>query len=157
MLLEQTQGTGVDVYTHSEMLPAHYYPAFKKYPHFAGQLRQCLVDAEQKNSNRFNGPMLDDDQLHRPSERAATVTVSTLPARQAIPAVRISPARTGRRQKISLTIIEHAKRCAPPDRDRSTAKFIGGFAHDQVFALADQVVDAVRNRRHPEIRRHGRL
>lgn len=141
MLLEQTQGTGVDVYTHSEMLPAHYYPAFKKYPNFVGNYGNAWWKQRQEFAS-FNGPILmttncivapDDSYKDRIFTTGAT----------GFPGVKHIAGEIGERKDFSQ-IIEMARKCAAPT-ELETGTLVGGFAHNQVFALADKVVDAVKS------------
>ena len=141
MLLEQTQGTGVDVYTHSEMLPAHYYPAFKKYPNFIGNYGNAWWKQKEEFES-FNGPILMTTNCIVPpkdsyKDRLYTTGVAGYPGCTHI------PGEIGEQKDFSA-IIEHAKRCAAPT-EIETGELIGGFAHAQVLALADQVVDAVKS------------
>ena len=141
MLLEQTQGTGVDVYTHSEMLPAHYYPAFKKYPNFIGNYGNAWWKQKEEFES-FNGPILMTTNCIVPpkdsyKDRLYTTGVAGYPG-----CTHIS-GEIGEQKDFSV-IIEHAKRCAAPT-EIETGELIGGFAHAQVLALADQVVDAVKS------------
>ena len=141
MLLEQTQGTGVDVYTHSEMLPAHYYPAFKKYPNFIGNYGNAWWKQKEEFES-FNGPILMTTNCIVPpkdsyKDRLYTTGAAGYPGCTHIPGEIWE-------QKDFSAIIEHAKRCAAPT-EIETGELIGGFAHAQVLALADQVVDAVKS------------
>ena len=143
MLLEQTDGTGVDVYTHSEMLPAHYYPAFKKYKHFVGNYGNAWWK-QREEFESFNGPILFTTNCIVPPtskntyiDRMFTTNSSGFPGCKHVP--------TGENgEKDFSAIIEIAKTCAPPT-EIETGKIIGGFAHHQVIQLADQVVDAVKS------------
>lgn len=141
MLLEQTQGTGVDVYTHSEMLPAHYYPAFKKYPNFAGNYGNAWWKQKEEFES-FNGPILMTTNCIVPPKNSYKDRLYTTGAAGYPGCIHI-PGGIGEQKDFSQ-IIEHAKKCAPPD-EIETGEIIGGFAHEQVFALADKVVDAVKN------------
>lgn len=141
-LLEQTAGQGVDVYTHSEMLPAHYYPAFKKYPHFVGNYGNAWWRQREEFST-FNGVILFTTNCIVPPRRNAayanriyTTGSSGLPG-----AVHIPAGKDGRPKDFSV-LIEHAKRCEPPV-EIEQGELIGGFAHNQVLALADKIVAAV--------------
>lgn len=141
MLLEQTAGTGVDVYTHSEMLPAHYYPAFKKYPHFAGNYGNAWWK-QKEEFEAFHGPILMTTNCVVPPlesyrERLWTTGSAGFPG---CPHIDGAYGET----KDFSGIIDQAKRCAPPEQLESGA-IVGGFAHEQVFALADKVVDAVKS------------
>ena len=142
-LLEQTEGTGVDVYTHSEMLPAHYYPAFKKYKHFAGNYGNSWW-RQVYEFQHFNGPMLFTTNCIVPPHPDANykdrvyTTGST-----GFPGFKHIERKPGQPKDFS-EIIEHAKRCPAPEAIE-TGSIIGGFAHNQVFALADKVVEAVKS------------
>ncbi len=141
MLLEQTQGTGVDVYTHSEMLPAHYYPAFKKYPNFVGNYGNAWWKQKEEFES-FNGPILMTTNCIVPPKDSYKDRLYTTGAAGYPGCIHI-PGEIGEQKDFSQ-IIEHAKKCAAPD-EIETGEIIGGFAHEQVFALADKVVDAVKN------------
>lgn len=141
MLLEQTQGTGVDVYTHSEMLPAHYYPFFKKYPNFAGNYGNAWWKQKEEFAS-FNGPILLTTNCLVPpkdeyKDRIYTTGVVGFAGCKHI------PGELGE-EKDFTPIIEHAKRCAPPTQIE-TGSIVGGFAHNQVLALADKVIEAVKS------------
>ncbi|MGB9814079.1 MAG: hydroxylamine reductase [Thermovenabulum sp.] len=140
-LLKQTMGTGIDVYTHGEMLPAHYYPAFKKYPHFAGNYGNSWW-LQDKEFESFNGPILMTTNCLIPpkesyKDRLYTTNVVGFEGVKHIP---IGPDG----KKDFSEIIEHAKRCKPPV-EIEKGEIIGGFAHNQVLALADKVVEAVKS------------
>lgn len=141
MLLEQTQGTGVDVYTHSEMLPAHYYPAFKKYPNFIGNYGNAWWKQKEEFES-FNGPILMTTNCIVPPKDSYKDRLYTTGA-AGYPGCTHIPGEIGEQKDFSA-IIEHAKRCATPT-EIETGELIGGFAHAQVLALADQVVDAVKS------------
>ena len=141
MLLEQTQGTGVDVYTHSEMLPAHYYPAFKKYPNFIGNYGNAWWKQKEEFES-FNGPILMTTNCIVPPKDSYKDRLYTTGAAGYPGCTHIS-GEIGEQKDFSV-IIEHAKRCATPT-EIETGELIGGFAHAQVLALADQVVDAVKS------------
>ena len=141
MLLEQTQGTGVDVYTHSEMLPAHYYPAFKKYPNFIGNYGNAWWKQKEEFES-FNGPILMTTNCIVPPKDSYKDRLYTTGAAGYPGCTHIS-GEIGEQKDFSV-IIEHAKRCATPT-EIETGEVIGGFAHAQVLALADQVVDAVKS------------
>lgn len=141
MLLEQTQGTGVDVYTHSEMLPAHYYPAFKKYPNFIGNYGNAWWKQKEEFES-FNGPILMTTNCIVPPKDSYKDSLYTTGAAGYPGCTHIS-GEIGEQKDFSV-IIEHAKRCATPT-EIETGELIGGFAHAQVLALADQVVDAVKS------------
>lgn len=140
-LLEQTKGTGVDVYTHSEMLPAHYYPFFKKYDNLAGNYGNAWWKQKEEFQS-FNGPVLFTTNCIVPptadyADRVYTTGASGFPGFK-----HIADREEGQAKDFS-EIIEHAKRLAPPTEIES-GKIVGGFAHEQVFALADKVVEAVK-------------
>ena len=141
LLLKQTEGTGVDVYTHSEMLPAHYYPAFKKYSHFAGNYGNAWWKQKEEFES-FNGPILMTTNCIVPPKDSYKDRVYTTGAAGFEGCNHI----TGNSEddKDFSVIIEHAKKCAAP-KEIETGEIIGGFAHNQVFALADKVVDAVKS------------
>lgn len=141
MLLEQTQGTGVDVYTHSEMLPAHYYPAFKKYPNFIGNYGNAWWKQKEEFES-FNGPILMTTNCIVPPKDSYKDRLYTTGA-AGYPGCTHIPGEIGEQKDFSV-IIEHAKKCAAPT-EIETGELIGGFAHAQVLALADQVVDAVKS------------
>ena len=141
MLLEQTQGTGVDVYTHSEMLPAHYYPAFKKYPNFIGNYGNAWWKQKEEFGS-FNGPILMTTNCIVPPKDSYKDRLYTTGA-AGYPGCTHIPGEIGEQKDFSV-IIEHAKRCAAPT-EIETGELIGGFAHAQVLALADHVVDAVKS------------
>ena len=140
MLLEQTEGTGVDVYTHSEMLPAHYYPAFKKYSHFVGNYGNAWWKQKEEFES-FNGPILMTTNCIVPPKESYKDRVYTTGAAGFTGCKHIE-GKVGEKKDFSA-IIEHAKRCSAPT-EIETGEIVGGFAHNQVFALADQVVDAVK-------------
>ena len=141
MLLKQTEGTGVDVYTHSEMLPAHYYPAFKKYSHFAGNYGTAWYNQKEDFEN-FNGPVLLTTNCLVPPKESYKSRVYTTGAVGFAGCTHI-PGKIGEEKDFSI-IIEHAKKCESP-KEIETGKIIGGFAHNQVLALADKVVEAVKS------------
>ncbi|WP_200879553.1 hydroxylamine reductase [Porphyromonas canoris] len=143
-LLEQTQGTGVDVYTHSEMLPAHYYPAFKKYEHFAGNYGSAWWK-QNEDFETFNGVILFTTNCIVPPRSTSTYAdrVYTTGASGFAGFKHIADRQEGKAKDFSA-LIEHAKRCAPPV-EIEQGEIIGGFAHAQVFALADKVVEAVKS------------
>ncbi len=142
-LLIQTEGTGVDVYTHSEMLPAHYYPAFKKFSHLAGNYGNAWWKQNEEFES-FNGPILFTTNCIVPPKSSATYTdrIYTTGASGLEGAIHI-PDRMDGKMKDFSQIIEHAKKCATP-LEIETGEIVGGFAHAQVFALADKIVDAVK-------------
>ncbi|MBP7912780.1 MAG: hydroxylamine reductase, partial [Streptococcus sp.] len=142
MLLEQTEGTGVDVYTHGEMLPGHYYPAFKKYDHFVGNYGgswwQQITEFET-----FNGPILfTTNCIVPPKSEEVRKRIYTTGASGYPGCDHILANETGK--KDFSKIIEHAKKLEAP-QEIETGKIVGGFAHNQVIALADKVVDAVKS------------
>ncbi|AEV29002.1 hydroxylamine reductase [Sphaerochaeta pleomorpha str. Grapes] len=141
MLLEQTQGTGVDVYTHSEMLPAHYYPAFKKYPNFVGNYGNAWWKQKQEFAS-FNGPILMTTNCIVAPDASYKDRIFTTGA-TGFPGVKHIGGDIGETKDFSQ-IIEMAKKCEAPT-ELETGKLVGGFAHNQVFALADKVVDAVKS------------
>ena len=141
MLLEQTKDTGVDVYTHSEMLPAHYYPAFKKYPHFAGNYGNAWWKQKEEFA-KFNGPILMTTNCVVPPAESYKDRLWTTGA-TGYPGCRHIDGVYGEVKDFSA-IIEQAKTCPPPD-EIETGSIVGGFAHEQVFALADKVVEAVKS------------
>ncbi|MGO5292551.1 hydroxylamine reductase [Porcincola sp. LCP21S3_C12] len=140
-LLEQTEGTGVDVYTHSEMLPAHYYPAFKKYKHFAGNYGNAWWKQKEEFAS-FNGPILMTTNCVVPPADSYKDRLWTTGA-AGYPGCRHIDGAYGEVKDFSA-IIEQAKTCQPP-KEIETGSIVGGFAHEQVFALADKVVDAVKS------------
>ncbi len=143
-LLEQTDGTGVDVYTHSEMLPANYYPAFKKYKHFVGNYGSSWW-RQREEFETFNGPILFTTNCIVPPMESATYKdrIYTTGASGLKGATHI-PDRANGKAKDFSAIIEHAKRCKAPI-EIEKGEIVGGFAHAQVFALADKVVEAVKS------------
>ena len=142
-LLEQTEGTGVDVYTHREMLPAHYYPASKKYKHFAGNYGNSWW-RQVYEFQHFNGPMLFTTNCIVPPHPDANYKDRVYTTGSAgFPGVKHIERKPGQPKDFS-EIIEHAKRCPAPEAIE-TGSIIGGFAHNQVFALADKVVEAVKS------------
>ncbi len=142
-LLEQTEGSGVDVYTHSEMLPAHYYPAFKKYKHFVGNYGNAWWK-QKEEFEKFNGPILFTTNCIVPplenasyKDRIYTTGSAGLPG-----AAHIGPRPKGGKKDFSA-IIEHAKKCKAPI-EIEKGHITGGFAHNQVGLVADKVVDAIK-------------
>ena len=141
-LLEQTKGTGIDVYTHSEMLPAHYYPAFKKYDHFAGNYGGSWWH-QITEFGPFNGPILfTTNCIVPPRQEEIRKRIFTTGAAGFPECIHIYEDDNGK--KDFSAIIEMAKKCEPP-KEIETGTIVGGFAHHQVFALADKVVDAVKS------------
>ena len=141
MLLQQTQGTGVDVYTHSEMLPAHYYPAFKKYPNFVGNYGNAWWKQKEEFES-FRGPILMTTNCIVPPKDSYKDRLYTTGA-AGYPGCRHIPGGIGEEKDFSA-IIEHARKCAPPEQIEQ-GEIVGGFAHAQVLALADKVVEAVKS------------
>ncbi len=141
-LLEQTEGKGIDVYTHSEMLPAHYYPAFRKYPHFAGNYGGSWFH-QDKEFATFNGAILMTTNCIVPVKDSYKDRIFTT-GMTGYPGIEHIPDRVKGKTKDFSTVIERAKKCAPP-QELETGSITGGFAHDQVFKLADKVVEAVKS------------
>lgn len=140
MLLDQTQGSGVDVYTHSEMLPAQYYPAFKKYPNFKGNYGNAWW-CQREEFETFNGPILMTTNCIVPPKDSYKDRLYTTGA-AGYPGCTYINGGIGGKKDFSV-IIQHAKRCEPPVGIEQ-GQIVGGFAHAQVLALADKVVDAVK-------------
>ena len=141
MLLEQTANTGIDVYTHSEMLPAHYYPAFKKYPHFAGNYGNAWWK-QKEEFEAFNGPILLTTNCLVPPKESYKDRIYTTGS-VGFSGCKHIDGEIGEIKDFSA-IIEHAKKCPPPTQLES-GELVGGFAHHQVLALADKVLDAVKS------------
>ena len=143
-LLKQTEGTGVDVYTHSEMLPANYYPAFKKYSHFVGNYGGSWWHQLEDFEN-FNGVILFTTNCIVPPKKSSTYTerVYTTGASGFTGFKHIEDRKDGKPKDFSA-LIEHAKKCAAP-KEIETGEIVGGFAHNQVIALADKVIEAVKS------------
>ena len=141
MLLKQTEGTGVDVYTHSEMLPAHYYPELKKYKHLVGNYGNAWWK-QKEEFEKFNGPILMTTNCVVPPAESYKDRLWTTGA-TAVPGCKHISGAYGEEKDFS-EIIEQAKKCAAPE-ELETGTIVGGFAHNQVLALADQVVDAVKS------------
>lgn len=141
MLLEQTQGTGVDVYTHSEMLPAHYYPAFKKYPNFVGNYGNAWWKQKEEFES-FHGPILMTTNCIVPPKDSYKDRLYTTGA-AGYPGCKHIPGGIGEEKDFS-DLIAHAKRSAPP-QEIEQGEIVGGFAHAQVLALADKIVEAVKS------------
>lgn len=141
MLLEQTKGTGIDIYTHSEMLPAHYYPFFKKYEHFAGNYGNAWWK-QKEEFKHFNGPILMTTNCIVPPDESYKDRLWTTGA-AGYPGCRHIDAAYGEIKDFSA-LIEQAKTCPSPE-EIEQGVIVGGFAHEQVFALADKVVDAVKS------------
>ena len=143
-LLEQTKGTGIDVYTHGEMLPANYYPAFKKYDHLKGNYGGSWWH-QNEDFETFNGPVLMTTNCIIPikkkntyQDRLFTTGVVSYPGTTHI------PDRTNGSAKDFSKIVALAKICQPPT-EIETGSIVGGFAHNQVLALADKVVEAIKS------------
>lgn len=143
-LLQQTEGTGIDIYTHSEMLPAYYYPQLKKYKHLAGNYGNAWWKQKEEFES-FNGPILFTTNCIVPPRPNATYKdrIYTTGATGLEGATYIPERKDGKQKDFSV-IIEHARRCQPPVAIES-GKIVGGFAHAQVIALADKVVEAVKS------------
>jgi len=141
-LLKQTEGTGVDVYTHSEMLPANYYPAFKKYKHFIGNYGNAWWK-QNKEFETFNGPILMTTNCITPPKDSYKARVFTTGMAGFDGVKHIADREDGEPKDFSQ-IIEMAKQCDPPE-EIETGEIVGGFAHHQVMALADKVVAAVQS------------
>lgn len=141
MLLQQTQGTGVDVYTHSEMLPAHYYPAFKKYPNFIGNYGNAWWKQKEEFES-FHGPILMTTNCIVPPKESYQDRLYTTGAAGYPGCVHI-PGGPGEEKDFS-SLIAHAQRCEPPT-ELEQGELVGGFAHHQVLALADRIVEAVQS------------
>lgn len=141
MLLEQTKGTGVDVYTHSEMLPACSYPAFKKYPNFVGNYGNAWWQ-QKEEFEKFNGPILMTTNCIVPPKESYKDRLYTTGA-TGYPGCKHITGGYGEKKDFSQ-IIEHAKKCPPPT-EIEHGEIYGGFAHAQVVLLADKIVDAVKS------------
>lgn len=141
MLLEQTKDTGVDVYTHSEMLPAHYYPAFQKYPHFVGNYGNAW-HKQREEFEAFQGPILMTTNCIVPPKDSYKARLFTTGA-AGFPGCPHIPGGIGEKKDFS-PLIQMAKNCPPPT-PLEEGEIVGGFAHEQVFALADKVVEAVKS------------
>ncbi len=141
-LLKQTEGTGVDVYTHGEMLPAHYYPAFKKYDHFAGNYGNAWW-LQDKEFATFNGPIVMTTNCLVPP-KASYIDRMFNTGNVAFPGVKAIAPRSEGGAKDFSEVIALAK-TLPSPTEIETGSIVGGFAHEQVFALADKVVDAVKS------------
>lgn len=140
-LLQQTEGTGIDVYTHSEMLPAHYYPAFKKYDHFVGNYGNAWWK-QASEFQYFNGPILMTTNCIVPPKPSYLNRIFTT-GNTGYPGVQHIPESTDGQPKDFSEIIALAKQCPPPI-ELETGEIIGGFAHNTVTSIADQVVEAVK-------------
>lgn len=141
MLLEQTKDSGVDVYTHSEMLPAHYYPAFKKYQHFVGNYGNAWWKQTEEFAS-FHGPILMTTNCIVPPKDSYKDRLFTTGA-SGYPGCKHIEGEIGQEKDFSQ-IIALAKTCRPPE-EIEQGQIVGGFAHAQVFALADQIVEAVKS------------
>ena len=141
MLLDQTKDTGVDVYTHSEMLPAHYYPAFQKYPHFVGNYGTAW-HKQREEFEAFQGPILMTTNCIVPPKDSYKARLFTTGA-AGFPGCPHIPGGIGEKKDFS-PLIQMAKNCPPPT-PLEEGEIVGGFAHEQVFALADKVVEAVKS------------
>ena len=141
MLLEQTKGTGVDVYTHGEMLPSHYYPKFKKYVHFAGNYGNAWWK-QKEEFTAFGGPILMTTNCVVPPKADYQARLFTTGATGVPGCVHIEAKADGTKDFSAL--IELAKKCPAP-QELEQGQIVGGFAHEQVFALADKVVEAVKS------------
>lgn len=141
MLLEQSKDAGIDIYTHSEMLPANYYPAFKKYDHFVGNYGNAWWKQKEEFES-FNGPILMTTNCIVPPKDSYKDKLFTTGS-SGFPGCKHIPGDIGEEKDFS-EIIEMAKTCQPPV-EIETGEIIGGFAHNQVMALADKVVDAVKS------------
>lgn len=143
-LLKQTEGTGVDVYTHGEMLPAHYYPAFKKYDHFVGNYGNSWW-LQNDEFEAFNGAILMTTNCLVPLKSGNTYKDRLFTTGMTgYPGVVHIPDREDGKPKDFSAVIEKAKSCPAPT-ELETGKIVGGFAHDQVMALADKIVEAVKS------------
>ena len=154
-LLRQTEGTGIDVYTHSEMLPAHYYPAFKKYKHFAGNYGNAWWK-QREEFETFNGPILFTTNCIVPPLPAATYTARMYTTNSAgYPGCKHIVTDADGKKDFS-EIIEKAKTCKPPvEIEKGT--IVGGFAHHQVIQLADKGGRSYKKRSYPSVCSHGRM
>ncbi len=142
-LLEQTKGTGVDVYTHSEMLPAHYYPKFKQYDNFIGNYGNAWWQQKEEFES-FNGVILfTTNCIVPPSNNASYTDRIYTTGSSGLTGAKHIPARQDGKPKDFSALIEHAKQCAAP-KEIEKGEIVGGFAHNQVLALADKVIDAVK-------------
>ncbi len=141
-LLEQTRDAGIDIYTHSEMLSVNYYPAFKKYTHLYGNYGNAWWKQKEEFA-AFNGPILMTTNCIVPPSDSYRDRVYTTGSAGFAGCTHLPDRKPGEAKDFSL-LIEHAKRCAPP-KQIEEGEIVGGFAHDQVFALADTIVDAVKS------------
>ncbi len=140
-LLDQTQGTGIDVYSHGEMLPAHYYPAFKKYTNFAGNYGNAWWK-QDKEFESFNGPIVMTSNCLVPPKESYKERVYTTGV-VGFAGLKTIEARKENGVKDFSAVIDHAKKCAPPV-EIETGEIVGGFAHNTVISLADKVIEAVK-------------
>jgi hydroxylamine reductase len=140
-LLKQTEGTGLDIYTHGEMLPANFYPAFKKYSHFAGNYGNAWWK-QDKEFDSFNGPILMTTNCLIPPKDSYKDRVFTTGV-VGFEGLKHIPEREEGKEKDFSEIIEYAKKCKPPT-EIETGEIVGGFAHNQVLSIADKVVEAVK-------------
>lgn len=141
MLLKQSENSGIDIYTHSEMLPAHYYPHFKKYSHFVGNYGNAWWKQKEEFES-FNGPILMTTNCIVPPKKSYIDRLFTTGA-TGYPDVKHIDGGIGEEKDFS-EIIELAKKCPPPT-EIEQGEIIGGFAHNQVLSLADKIVDAVKS------------
>lgn len=141
MLLKQTEGTGIDVYTHSEMLPAHYYPLLNKYPHLVGNYGSAWWK-QKEEFEKFRGPILMTTNCIVPPAESYKDRLWTT-GTTGYPGCKHIPGEYGETKNF-LPIIKQARKCIPPD-EIETGSITGGFAHDQMFALADPIVEAVKS------------
>jgi len=143
-LLKQSEHSGVDIYTHSEMLPAHYYPAFKKYKHFVGNYGGSWWHQIDDFEN-FNGAILMTTNCIVPLRKESTYLDRMFTTGMAgYPGARHLPDRVKGKEKDFTELIERAKKCTPP-KEIETGEIIGGFAHATVLSLADKIIDAVKS------------
>ena len=143
ILLKQTEGTGVDVYTHSEMLPAHYYPELKKYKHFVGNYGGAWWD-QRKDFENFNGPILMTTNCIVPPLESYKDRVYTTGAAGYEGLKHIESHTDKENDKDFTPIIEHAKKCKAP-KEIESGFIVGGFAHNQVLSLKDKIAEAVKS------------
>jgi len=141
-LLKQTEGSGIDIYTHSEMLPANYYPAFKKYENFVGNYGNAWWE-QNEEFEKFNGPILMTTNCIIPPRDSYKDRVYTTGA-AGYEGIKHIADRQGSEDKDFTAIIEHAKKCSPPE-EIEKGEIVGGFAHATVLSLADKVVEAVKS------------
>ena len=141
-LLEQTKDTGIDIYTHSEMLPAHYYPELKKYPHLVGNYGNAWHE-QTKEFETFNGPIVFTTNCLVPPRKGCTYTDRVYTTgNTGHPDFKVIPILEDGSKDFSL-VIEHALKCAPPTQIEE-GEIVGGFAHNQVLAIADSVIRAIQ-------------